>query len=165
MKKHLFTLAALVAALAFTKANAQFELAANTKKAGTALIAGNAFADTKAYQKFHKAFPASEGESWIQTKEGFSVVFTVKGIMARAYLSRKGNVDGLIRYYHEDNLPQDVRQTVKNEYANYAITLVQEVTYNGITAYLVIVEDKTTWKILRVVDGEMDVRSEYVKAQ
>lgn len=166
MKKHLFAAAALVVAVAFaTTANAQFDLAANTKKTDAAPAAAVDIKSLSVYKKFVKQFPDGQEDSWIKIKEGFVVRFTVKGIVNRAFLDKRGNFDGLIRYYGEKDLPQDVRQQVKSAYYDYSIRSVQEVTWDGTTAYLVTVEDKTTLKIIRVVDGEMDVREAFTKAE
>lgn len=165
MKKHLFATAALAVAVAFaTTANAQFELAANTKRPAAAPAALD-IKSTPVYKKFVKQFPDGQDDTWTKTREGFAVRFTVRGIVNRAYLDKRGNFDGLIRYYGEKDLPQDVRHQVKSTYYDYSIRLVQEVTRNGATAYLVTVEDKTTLKIIRVVDGEMDVREAFTKAE
>ena len=165
MKKHLFIAAALTASLMFTTtANAQFELAANTKKNVVTESADNEFTVTKAYQRFHKDFPEVQSESWAKTKHGFSVRFIAKGILTLVFLSKSGANEGQIRYYDEDNLAQNVRHIVKSTYYDYAIKGVQEVTYNDVTAYLITLEDKTSWKVVRVVSGEMDVRDSYNKA-
>ncbi len=165
MKQHLLVLAALAGALAIsTTGNAQFELAANTKKIAPAPAAASEFESTTAYKKFHKAFSGISDESWVKTKEGFSVAFRVKGILNRVYLTKGGAQDGLMRYYDEADLPQAVSQLVKNTYDDYTITSVQEVTCNHETAYLVSIDGKTKWKVIRVVDGEADVWEEHSKA-
>ncbi len=98
-----------------------------------------------------------------QNKNGFSAFYSAKGIQNRVYLTRRGSFIGQIRYYTEKELPVDVRKQVRSNFYDYAITSVTEVNCNNLTAYLVTIADDTTWKVIRVLDGEMDVWKEYLK--
>jgi hypothetical protein len=114
-------------------------------------------------QKFTKEFSGATNALWAKTNEGFMVRFTSNGIVNLAYLTKQGNCDHVIRYYTEKEMPAAVRHQVKSEYYDYAITSVKEVRHNEVTAYMVTVADATTWKVIRVVDGEADVLEAHVK--
>jgi hypothetical protein len=53
---------------------------------------------------------------------------------------------------------------VKTNYYDYSITTVKEVSTIEGTAYLVTIEFKNNWKVIRVVDKEMDVWEEHQKS-
>jgi hypothetical protein len=112
---------------------------------------------------FKKYFSEVTDDVWIKTPNGYVVRFTSNGIPNTAFLSNHGNCQSCVRYYTEKELTGDIRQQVKSTYFDFAITSVREVTYNSQTAYLVTIEDKTSWKVIRIVDGEMDVWEEHLK--
>jgi hypothetical protein len=99
----------------------------------------------------------------MKTSNGFVVRYTANGIQNRAYLNRRGNYETCVRYYTENELPSEVRQQVKSSYYDYKITSVKEVNYNHSTAYLVTIEDATSWKIIHVVNREMEVSEDHAK--
>jgi hypothetical protein len=52
---------------------------------------------------------------------------------------------------------------VKSNYYDYTITVVQEITLHSQTIYLVHMQDETTWKVLKVADGEMSIIEDFNK--
>jgi hypothetical protein len=114
-------------------------------------------------KKFAQQFAGATDAVWAQTNEGFSVRFTLKGIKSRAHLTKKGHLQGLLRYFTQEQIPADVRYLVNQNYCHFKPTSATEVQYNGATAYLVTVADETTWKVIRVIDGETEVWKEYAK--
>jgi len=126
--------------------------------------AAKANANDRAIVKFGKFFPNASSESWTKTKHGFAVRFTAKNIQHLVFLTKRGNVIASIKYYSEKELPADVRMTIRYGYPDFSIKSAQEINAANKTAYLVIIEDVTSWKTIRVVDGEMDVYEEYKKA-
>jgi hypothetical protein len=117
----------------------------------------------RALKNFKKNFTEVTDDVWIKTPNGYVVRFTSNGIPNTAFLTNHGNCQSCIRYYTERELPGDIRQQVKSTYYDFAITAAREVTNNGQTAYLVTIEDQTSWKVIRIVDGEMDVFEEHFK--
>ena len=114
-------------------------------------------------KKFKKEFPGAMDAVWVQTKNGFIVRFISNGIQNWTFLNKGGNRLSTMRYYTETELPSDVRTQVKSTYFDFSISSVKEVNCNNLTAYLITIEDKTKWKVIRVVDGEMDVWEEHQK--
>ncbi|WP_133054061.1 hypothetical protein [Niastella yeongjuensis] len=114
-------------------------------------------------KKFSKNFPGITGEVWATLRNGYEVVFKNGKVQNRVFLTRKGNIKYQISYYTEAELPADVRKRVKSEFFDYNIFCVQEINYNQAKIYLVTLEDKTTWKVLRLDDNEMEVYKEFVK--
>ena len=70
----------------------------------------------------------------------------------------------MLRYYQEEKLPHEIRGLVKSTYYDYDIYLITEVNRNEKIAYVVKMEDKTSWKTVKVVDGEMEVLEDYTKS-
>jgi len=120
--------------------------------------------NARALKDFSKTFKAAANATWYQTQDGGSVAkFKLDGIDTRVDYDRKGRWTSTIRTYTEENLPAEIRHLVKSTYYDYNIFLVQEVSVGDKTAYLVKIEDATTFKTIRVVDGEMDVYEDYKK--
>lgn len=117
----------------------------------------------KVVKKFAKSFPMVSSQEWAPTADGYLVSFTSGGIENRAFLTKKGNCVHLLRYFSGKELPADVYKLVRSNYFDHEITFVTEVNTNNKTAYLVTIEDKTTMKIIKVVDNEMEVSAEYNK--
>ncbi|MGE5521533.1 MAG: hypothetical protein ACM3VS_16525 [Candidatus Dadabacteria bacterium] len=120
-------------------------------------------------KRFTKQFKTIKDESWIKTESGFVVHFNENAIPNTAYLNNHGFCEGLIRYYSEKQLPEDVRTRVKSSYFDYNIIGVTEVNVyttpeKNITAYLVTIDSPTRRKIIRVVDGDMDEYQAFTKA-
>jgi hypothetical protein len=112
-------------------------------------------------KRFQRQFPGADGESWGKTDNGYFVRFTLAGIQNCAFLDKKGNLSGQIRYYYENNLPAEVRARVKSNYYDYRIMSVQEVTVETATSFLVAIAANHEWKIIRVSEDDMDVYREY----
>ena len=166
MKKIIFLTAMLLPAIAITTTvHAQNKLALDNEKIIKAYEHGTkVLVSTRALRNFIKEFPSAIADTWIKTSTGFMVTFTLNGIQNRAFLTTRGNLESRIQYYTEAELPPDVRHIVKTNYYDYSITTVKEVSTEEGTAYLVTIEFKNNWKVIRVVDREMDVWEEHQKS-
>ena len=113
--------------------------------------------NTKAVRNFGKEFKNVTAVKWIKTSNGlFAAHFVSDDIQNLVCYNKKGNYQCMLRYYKEEKLPSEVRHLVKSSYYDFDIYLVTEVHINGKIAYVVKMEDKTSWKTIKVVDGEMD---------
>lgn len=170
MKKYFFKMAALLLVLhvagalhAQTKTISSIDRIPGEALATTSEHSAKVIAGSRVVSKFEKAFPGATDASWMNTNDGFAVRFLQKGIQHMAFMTKRGNCISYIRYYFEKDLPPAVRTLVKSTYFDYKITSAEEVYHNNVTAYLVTIEDETTWKIIRVVDDEMDVYASFKK--
>jgi hypothetical protein len=101
---------------------------------------------------------------WSKLSNGdCSVNFTVDSITTKIVYDRAGHCENVVRYYFENRLPPEVRHVVKSNYYDFNIYHIIEPTINGITSYLIKLEGKSTWKTVKVVDGEMEEVEEYLK--
>jgi hypothetical protein len=121
---------------------------------------------TKAIRNFNKEYKNVPGAKWFKSANGlFVAYFTSENIQSWVYYNKKGIYEFMIRYYNEEKLPPEVRTLIKTSYYDFSIYLVTEASRNGKIAYVVKIEDKTCWKTIKVVDGEMEVMKEYIKAE
>jgi hypothetical protein len=85
------------------------------------------------------------------------------GIKNKVYYNKKGNYQCKVRNYYESRLPGEVRHMVKSNYYDFSIYCVVEISAKDKTAYVVKLENKTSWKTIKVVDNEMEVAEDYKK--
>jgi hypothetical protein len=120
----------------------------------------------RAVKDFMNTHKNVTGESWMKTKDGFSVRFNSDDVRTTIYYDKKGNWSGSIKIYGEENLLREVRHVVKSTYYDYNIVYAQEIETtdsDGVPTYVVCVEDKTKIKMIRIRDGEMSVWKEFTK--
>ena len=119
---------------------------------------------TKAVRNFIRDYRNVTDAEWFRSPSGsFVVYFTSDIINNTIYYNKEGDAELIIRYYYEEKLPREVRHLVRSNYYDFSIYHVSEFTSNGKTAYLVVLEDKTSWKKIKVVDGEIEVINEFSK--
>ena len=121
----------------------------------------------RAVKDFMNTHKNVTGESWMKTKDGFSVRFNSDDVRTTIYYDKKGNWTGSIKIYGEEKMLRDLRHVVKSTYYDYNIVYAQEIETtdsDGVPTYVVCVEDKTKIKMIRIRDGEMSVWKEFTKA-
>ncbi len=117
-----------------------------------------------AVRSFTRNYKNVSDAKWRKLKDGFSVAyFDNDSVRTMVLYSKTGSCESITRYYLANKLPADVRDPVKSTYDDFDIYHVIESTINGVTSYLIKMEGKSTWKTVRVVDGEMEVVEEYFK--
>jgi len=145
--------------------NAQEANVSQKEFESTSDYAAKTTANDRAIIKFGKTFPNASSESWTKTRNGFAVRFTSNSIDHLVFLTKRGNVIASMKHYTEKELSSDVREIIRYGYPAYSIKFVKEVHAANAIAYLVTIEDATSWKIIRVVNGESDVYQEFTKAK
>jgi hypothetical protein len=120
----------------------------------------------RAQRDFMKEYKNVSNAKWVISGNGLlAAYFTDAGIATRRYYNRKGIYEYMIRYYQEDKLPTSVRHLVKSEYYDFSISQITEVCRNGNIAYLIDIEDQSSWKTIKVFDNDMEVVEEFSKSQ
>jgi hypothetical protein len=119
-----------------------------------------------AVRSFIKDFPNVAGARWIETDNRLFVAnFVHDNVQNCVVYNNKGSRESVIRYYFEEKLSRNVRHVVKSAYYDFDIYCVNEITANNLTVYTITLTDQTRettfWKIVQVVDGEMEVIREY----
>ena len=121
--------------------------------------------NSKVISNFDKMFAGANNVIWSKDKNVDRVYFQTKGKTTRAAFNQKGQFLYSISTYHEELLPQDILLMVKGTYYGKSIFGVTEVSALGKTAYIIILEDKTSWLHVKVLDGEMTEEKVLLKAQ
>jgi hypothetical protein len=177
MKKSIASYLFCLSVLSSTIATAQGSFVARNNKPEAAsqasaveVLSTNTTSNTSAFtvservaKNFSKHFAAVSDAQWVKDANGFVVRFTSNGIQNWAYLTKQGHCYSTMRYYTENELPAAVREQVKSAYENFEITSVKEVQYDNVTSYLVTIADAKTWKVVRVINGELDVWESHQK--
>lgn len=129
-------------------------------------IAAASTISTRAIKDFRTRYTKIADEQWSRFEKGFAAYFTKDGFKVRAYYDRRGNWLASLKYCNESQLPHFIRDIVKREYYDFTITQVLEISVPEHTAWLLNVEDKDTFKVVRINDeGDMDLLHDYVKAK
>jgi hypothetical protein len=116
-------------------------------------------------QTFHKNFPSAENVHWIDNPEGYTVSFTLKGIITRINYDSKGKFKGSVRNYTEQFLPFYLINVLKQEYPGQEIYGVTEITTATDISYFVKLESEKYWTTVRVDnDGNTAVTERLRKA-
>ena len=149
----------LLVLLAGEKAEAQNQKAASV---GPLMVV-----NTKAMRNFVKTYESAVDPEWVTLKDGgYLCRFVIDNVRCRAFYGEKGAWLLTLASYEENKLPRDIRAIVKSSYYDYTISYVDEISVPGHSkVYLVQIEDKTSMKMLRISDGEMETVRELVKLQ
>ena len=113
-------------------------------------------ANEKVAATFNQMYADATNIRWSTEKNhDEKVYFRQEGKVIRAAFNRKGKFIYSIATYSEEELPKEILLMVKKNYFKKSIASVIEVHYLGKTAYLVNLEDQTSWLRVKVVDGQM----------
>ncbi|MGZ8559341.1 MAG: hypothetical protein ACXWWC_13445 [Chitinophagaceae bacterium] len=118
---------------------------------GTNTVSSN----LRAAKEFNKTYKKPVNVSWSVIADGNIAEFKQNGITTKVFYDGKGKWTGTLRSFLEDKMPRHIRHLVKSQYYDYSIYYVHEITVPDKIAYLVKIEDKTSLKTIRVLDGMM----------
>ncbi len=118
----------------------------------------------KAVRNFIRDFENVSDVIWRQSANGSAAYFTMNGIKTRVFYHKNGDYQSMIKYYYEDKLAPEIRHLVKSSFYDFSIYGITELNKNGQTIYEIKIEDKTSWKTIRIMNGEMEIKEEYNKA-
>ena len=117
----------------------------------------------KAIRDFKKIFKGDLGEKWYSLTDGYLVEFTHDSTKNVVMYDKKGNWSFTISYIDESRLAPSLKSLVESYYPGYNVTGAEEVSVSAFTFYVVHVQDKRTWKKLRIWDGEVDLIEDFNK--
>ena len=120
--------------------------------------------NSKAIKDFNGRYGSESNPIWFSDKNGFVSYFVKDGFGDRVFYDKKGRLQYSLIFIGEDKLPRDVRATVKSTYFDLNITQIEEVQTLEGTGYVIVLEDKSTLKTVRINrDGEMETMQDLVK--
>lgn len=135
-----------------------------TENADNNTLADLKSANAKLYNGFTSRFSSAYDILVFPLKKNVQITCMIDGISNRLLFSNDGKLLQTIRDYTPENLPKAISNLVRNSYPRYSIFgIVNEVTIGDATAHLVMIENKNSWKRVRVINGEIDVYEEYKK--
>jgi hypothetical protein len=121
-------------------------------------------ASEKMYRQFTKTFAKASNITVFPSKRCFEVYCKVDGINNKILYSKNGRFIHNVRNYDHSKLPEIVSEAVLDYYPRYTIFGgVAEVWVMGKVAYFVMIQNKNSWKRVKVLDGEIEVFEEYAK--
>jgi hypothetical protein len=120
---------------------------------------------TRATKDFSRTYKNQSSASWFPSNDGWVAVFTDQNVKTRVYYNQKGRLLGTISSYGEDKLPKEIRHLVKSNYYDFNIFHVVEINAADKKIYLVKIEDATSFKTIRVEDGEMTETEAFTKSK
>jgi hypothetical protein len=172
MKKLSFAIILTVTTISFTEAqNAEVNFAKNEKKANMGITEQPEFqsrpaamneVNIKSLKDFSRSCRNPENVHWFVSSSGSCVYYSENGKNGKRVYDKKGSFIYDMLSYSEEHLPFAIRDRVKQiYYLDYNITQVQEIQTERKIIYLVQIQDKTTWKQVRICDDEMDVVDEF----
>jgi len=173
MKRKLFRLALLpvIIVCIFSNANSQglkkndlisyAETMFNNEEAAPAKKGS---VNIRVIRNFKKEFTATENERWSMMRNGCYIVrFSKNNIFHRVEYNQKGHWLSTTKFYAPEYLSQSVRQAVMGTYHEYKIFSVAEVNVDSRTAFIVTLEDETSWLKVRLMGDKMEEVESYRK--
>lgn len=112
--------------------------------------------DEQLLRSFASNFPNAQKAIWQELDDAYLVSFIEDGIRIKVIYLKNGTFTKILRYYHEENLPLEIRLNIKKKYPTKKIYGVIELnTFSEIekrlsTLYHVKLEDDSHWFTVRV---------------
>jgi len=120
--------------------------------------------NSKVMKAFNKLFSDAKNIIWTNDKKNnHSVYFERSGKATRAAFTENGDLKYAVTTYTEEGLPKDILFQVKKTYFGKSIFGVTEVQVMDKTAYLIVLEDKTSWLHIKVLDGDITEEEVWLK--
>ena len=130
-------------------------------------VPGRDMISPRALRDFAKRCKNVTAERWVKVNGGYSANFISDGVSNSIFYNSHGKWLSSLRGYNEEKLPHEIRDIVKYEYHDYSIFYVQEIETigaYGTPAYLIYLEGKNNFKVMRIKDGQADVMREIKKS-
>ncbi|HEY6979052.1 MAG TPA: PepSY-like domain-containing protein [Chitinophagaceae bacterium] len=125
--------------------------------------ANAATVNMRALRDFARSFKNAKNEKWYVAEDGFFANFTDNGVDTKVAYDKKGVWHCTIHTLNEDQLPFNVRNVVKSRYYDFKILVAYEIEHNNSTTYILKIDDGKALKMLRVVDGEIEIITDNIK--
>jgi len=114
---------------------------------------------------FQQGFTGASNVSWETAEDFYFASFNLNGSAVNAAYNEKGELVGMSRKLKLSEIPANISQSLKSEYAGYAISnTVTEVVYDGSTFYYATAQGATkTLKLKCFSDGLIYVEKKVKK--
>ena len=120
--------------------------------------------NARALKDFQIRFSGVSDARWFSDENGYYSYFNKDGFNDRAFYNRNGRWLYSLIYKTEDKLPKDVRTSIKSVYFDWTINVVEEIRTNDGMVYVVYLEDKSNFRVLKVsAENEIETMVNLVK--
>jgi hypothetical protein len=106
--------------------------------------------NARALKDFQNRFSDVGGAKWFSDENGYYSYFNKDGFNDRAFYNKNGRWLYSLIYKTEDKLPEDLRATIKSVYFDWTINVIEEIRTNDGVVYVVYLEDKSNFRVLKV---------------
>jgi hypothetical protein len=110
--------------------------------------------NVNALRNFENSFSPAQNVNWYKVKDGFMVYFHHSGIKKVAGYDLKGQWLYYFASYTAEKLPDPIWHRIKNMYYEYSIIWVNLIQTSNKTIYMVHLENKGTFKNVKVGDDD-----------
>ncbi|ANH81472.1 hypothetical protein A8C56_11205 [Niabella ginsenosidivorans] len=108
----------------------------------------------KALETFHQVFSEAADVSWRITGKQNEASFNLNTIRMRVVIDNNGKLVSMLRYYKEEDLPVNIRYSVKKAFENKEIMGVTEFSKNNdVSYYIVLLDHKKMFNVVVDSDG------------
>ena len=109
----------------------------------------------KAIRYVMKNYEEARNMVWDVLNNGFRVYLVSKGVRTKIVFSKNGAMGSVTRYLDEDKFPRPIHGIVKQQYADFIIGSIREVTETDKRFYLVDIRNENQWKSIHVTEKEI----------
>ena len=102
-------------------------------------------------------------EFWVITNAGYRVKFQKDSIVYRIDYLKNGRWRNTIKSYDVSHAPKKIIWAIRPFLDDYNVTLVTELKYGPTVSYFINLEGFKKFKRIRIMDGEMELLTEYKK--
>lgn len=171
--KHNFTVRLIVLAATsllssgvFSQLSTQSSLSGAIASADKMALASMKAVSEKMHRHFSRNFKNATDIHVRPEADHTQVSFKDNGISGSVQYNKNGKWQYSVRTYDADRLSDITRHEVEVAYPGYSLFgFVNEIDVLNKTATLVMIENKDSWKRIRLVDNTIDVYEEYRKAK
>jgi hypothetical protein len=105
---------------------------------------------------FNASFQDAVDPAWYKIDQRYMVRFLTNDQKNQSLYKKNGELIYYIHYGFEQNLPSDIRKMIKSSYVDYKITMAIFVNQDKRNIWVVNLEDKSKYIVVRVEDGELE---------
>jgi hypothetical protein len=120
--------------------------------------------NAKSFSHFTNAYPDAILQKIRDEKDGTHINATVNGNTLRVHYDVKGKFRDAVLTYPSSDLSEKIADQVMQAFPGFTVFgSVTDVTVRNKSALLVMIENRKSWKRVRLVDDGIDVYEEYMK--
>lgn len=115
-------------------------------------------------KSFESFFKNTSDERWYKADKNYLVKFIMNDQKNTALFKKSGSLIYHISYGHEQDLPADLRRTVKSQYVDMNIISAIKVAQDNRNIWVINLEDDKKFILIRFEDGELEEVETYTKS-